>query len=273
MKRILKVSGLIFLIVVVLLVLGVGLFSGPLIKHVVNKVGPRLLGVPVTLQSASFNLFAGQLKLQGLHIGNPEGFKAAGLFELGSIDVDLDMASLFKPVVVIKEIRIAAPEITYERALKNSNIGQLLAQLGSKEGAPAPVETKATTVPPAEGGKKVVIQKLTISGARVRATLTALGGHAVPLPLPPIVLTNIGGDDQAAQGVTVVEALRKILGAVFKCVTDVVSGAGKLAVGGVKAAGGVVVDGVKAVETKGGQVLDGVKNLIGRGSRKENLSP
>ena len=61
-------------------------------------------------------------------MGNPEGFKTPGLFELGLIDIQLDVASLFKKLVVIREIRIEGPEITYERALKNSNIGQLLEQ-------------------------------------------------------------------------------------------------------------------------------------------------
>ena len=107
-----------------------------------------MLGVPVTLQSADFAPFKGQLQLKGLHVGNPAGFKTAGLFELGSLDVDLDTISLFKQIVVIREIRISAPEITYERALKNSNIGQLLEQLTAKENAPAATQTNAATAPP-----------------------------------------------------------------------------------------------------------------------------
>lgn len=114
-----------------------------------------MLGVPVTLQSADFAPFKGQLKLKGLHVGNPAGFKTAGLFELGSLDVDLDTISLFKQIVVIREIRISAPEITYERALKDSNIGQLLEQLTAKEGTPAATQTNAAiTPPPLEAGKK-----------------------------------------------------------------------------------------------------------------------
>ena len=280
MKKALKVIGLVLLVVVVLVVLGVGLFGGSLIKQAVNKAGPRLLGVPVTLQSVTFAPFKGQLKLNGLHVGNPEGFKTAGLFDLGSLDIELDMTSLFKKIIVIREIRIGAPEITYERALKNSNIGQLLEQLGPKEEVPAAAQPKAAPPPKKAGGKKVVIEKLSISGARVNASVTALGGHAMVLPLPPISLSNIGGSDQEAQGVTLVEAIQNILTAVLKSVTEVVTGAGKLAeegvkaVGGaatdgVKAVGGVAAEGVKAVGTGASKVFGGAKNLIGLGSKED----
>ena len=114
-----------------------------------------------------------------------------------------------------------------------------------------------------------MIQKLTISGAWVKASITVLGGHAVVLPLPPISLSNIGGEGKAAQGVTFLVAIRNILGAVFKSVTDVVTGAGKLAAGGVKAVGNVAMDGVKAVGAGAGKTLDGVKTLIGLGSKAE----
>ncbi len=275
MKKFFKITGWSLLGLVLALLLAILFLGGPLIKHTVNAVGPKALGVPVTLQAATFAPFKGQLTLKGLHVGNPEGFKTPGLFELGLIKVDLDVASLFKKLVVIKEIRIEGPEITYERALKNSNIGQLLEQLRPATNAPA----QPAAEPKTEGGKKVVIQKLTISGSRVHATITALGGHSVLLPLPPIRLTNIGGDGQEAKGVTWVEALRRILGAVFTGVTDVVTGAGGLAVdgvkavggaavGGVKAVGGVAVDGVKAVGAGAGKAVDGVKNLIGLGEKK-----
>jgi len=280
MKRFAKIIGFVLLSVILALILVVGFFGGPLIKQTINTAGPALLGVPVKLEAATFAPFKGQLLLKGLHVGNPEGFKTAGLFDLGSLDIDLDTATLFKKIMVIREIQISAPEITYERALKNSNIGQLLEQLGSKEQASAATQTKAASTPKAKGSKKVVIQKLSISGARVNASITALGGHAMVLPLPPISLSNIGGDGKEAQGVTFVEAIRDILSAVFKGVTEAVTGAGKLAVDGakavggaategVKAVGGAVADGAKAIGSGAGKALGGVKNLIGLGSKEE----
>ena len=252
---------------VLALLLAIIFCGGPLIKHTINTVGPQALGVPVTLQSAHFAPFRGKLKLKGLHVGNPEGFKTDGIFDLGSLEVDLDTASLFKKVIVIREVRIEGPEITYERALKNSNIGQLLEQLGPATNAPAAQPT--APAPKDEGGKKVVIHKLTLSGARVHASVTALGGHALLLPLPPLSLVNIGGSGEDAKGVTFVAAIRDILVSVFSSVTSVVTGAGQLAVDGVKAVGGAAVDGVKAVGAGAGKALGGVKNLVGLGDKTD----
>ena len=268
MKNVLKITAWTVLLLMLVVILTVLFCGGPLIKAAVNTAGPRVLGVPVSLHEAHLAPFRGKLSLKGLHVGNPEGFKTDGLFELGLLDIDLDMVSLFKKVMVIREIRIEGPEITYERALKNSNIGALLDQLAPKESA-APADTsKPAPAPKAESGKKVVIQKLTISGARVHASITALGGHTMVLPLPPIALHNIGGAGKEAQGVTMVEAIRNILSAVLTSVTDVVTGAGKLAVDGVKAVGGVATDGVKAVGAGAGKALDGMKSLIGLGSKE-----
>lgn len=257
MKKLLKLAGWSVLLLVVALLIVVVFFGGPVVKYAVNTVGPRLLGVPVTVQTATFALFQGELQLKGLHVGNPKGFNTAGLIDLDTLSVDFDPASLFRKVVLIREVRIETPDITYERALMNSNLGQLLDQLSPKN------------APKKEGGKKVVIQKLIISGARVHPTITALGGHAPVLPLPLISLSNIGGTGRDAKGATFMEALSDVLGTLLTAVTDVVAGAGKLALDGVKTVGGVATDGVKAVGTGAGKAFDGVKNLMGLGSKAE----
>jgi hypothetical protein len=257
MKRLLKLAGWSVLLLVVAVLIAVVFFGGPIVKCAINSVGPRLLGVPVTVQAANLALFQGQLQLKGLHVGNPAGFKTSALIELDTIAVDFDPASLFKKLVVIREVRIEVADITYERALMNSNLGQLLDQLSPKN------------APTKEGGKKVVIQKLILSGARVHPTITALGGHAPVLPLPLISLSNIGGTGEDAKGATFLEALRDVLGTVFKSVTDVVTGAGRLALDGVKSAGGLATDGMKAVGTGAGKAYDSVKNLMGLGGKAE----
>ena len=257
MKKLIKFIGWSVLLLMVALLIAVVFFGGPIVKYAINTVGPRLLGVPVTVQAADLALFKGQLQLKGLHVGNPAGYKTAGLIELDAIAVDFEPASLFRKVVMIREVRIETPDITYERALMDSNLGQLLDQLSPKD------------VPKKEGGKKVVIQKLIISGARVHPTITALGGYAPVLPLPLISLSNIGGTGADAKGATFLEVLRDVLGTLLTAVTDVVSGAGKLAMDGVKFAGGVATDGVKAVGTGAGKAYDGVKNLMGLGGKAE----
>jgi hypothetical protein len=287
------------LLLVVVLLLVVMSRGGTIIREAVNQAGPKLLGVPVSVQDVTFLPIRGQVKLQNLHVGNPAGYKTAGVFELGLVDIQLKPSSLFSGTVVIESVKIEKPVITYERGLKNSNIGALLDQLEGKpkgesgerkEGgekpppAPEPREPpKAPAPAPApekkdEGGKKVIIRDLQVNGAQVKVTITALQGAAAPIPLPQVHLTGIG---EESKGTSFGAALREIIGAILGAVTDVVTGAGKLvgegavavggvAVDGVKAVGGVAVDGVKAVGGAAGKITEGIGGLFkGKDEKKD----
>jgi len=248
MKPFLKIAGL----VVVALMLIVLLFSGLIIKAAVNRAGPRLLGVPVQVQSVKLSLLRGHMTLRGLHVGNPAGYKTASLFDLRTLEVDLDVLSLLKKTVIIREIRIEAPEITYERGLKNSNIGALQAQLNPPGATATPAAQDKT------GGKKVIIKKLTITGAKVKASITMLGGQTLSLPLPPITLHDIGGGDKDKQGVTFATAINDVLNAILAGVSQVITGVGGVAADGVKAAG----DGLNKLGDGLGKALSGAAGLF-----------
>lgn len=246
------VIGLVLAVGVVLLLVMVR--GGTLIREAINQSGPSLLGVDVSVQDVTFRPLRGHVQLKNLHVGNPKGYKTGGVFDLGLVEVQLKPGSLLSDTIIIETIKIEGPEITYERGLKDSNIGALLEQLGGgkAEEPKQPGETKKPE-PQTEGGKKVIIRDLQVNGAQVKVSLTALQGVAAPIPLPPVHLTGIG---EESGGTSFGEALGKIIGAILGAVTDLVTGAGKLAVDGVTAVGGVAVDGAKAV---GGAAADGVK--------------
>lgn len=276
-RKILRNAVVALVLVIAALVVAVSLLGGPIIKSAVNTAGPTLLGVDVTLQDVSFSPFKGKLALKGLHVGNPEGFKTPGIIDIGLLDVDLDETSLFKKVMVITDVRIEAPEITFEKSLKTSNLGRLMEQLSGKD------ETKAQAVKDEPGesakpagdekGRKVVIRKLTISGAQVNMSMTLMGGKAVPLPLPTIAMSNIGGEGDKAEGVSFAEAIRDIFAEIFKGVSDTAAGAGKLAVGGAQTVGEGVTDGAQAVGESLGKAADTVTGLFKRNEKPESEKP
>ena len=260
------VIGLVLAVVIVLLLVMVR--GGTLIQEAINQAGPQLLGVDVKVQDVTFRPLRGLVQLKNLHVGNPKGYKTEGVFDLGLVKIELKPGSLFSDTIIIETVKIEKPVITYERGLKNSNIGALLEQLEGgkaekpagegepKKPAPEP-EAKPRSEPKAEGGKKVIIRDLQVNGSQVKVSLTALQGVAAPIPLPPVHLTGIG---EESGGTSFSEALGKIIGAILGAVTDVVTGAGKLVGDGAAAVGGVAVDGAKAV---GGVAVDGVKAVGG----------
>jgi len=250
MKKWLKLLSVSLLILLVILIVATSFVGDFLIKQAVNTAGPKLLGVPVHLDDVTFRPIIGRVALKGLHIGNPEGFKAKSLFDIARLDVRLRVRSLLSNTIIIESIEISGPELTYERSLKTSNIDSLMTLLEPK---PAAGEEKEKAEPAKkETSRKVIIKDLVINGTRVHVALTALGGHGFTLPLPPIHLSNVGGKEG---GVTFTEAVKNIFGAILKSVSDAVAGSGKLLGSGAGKAADAISEGA-------GKAVEGIKNLL-----------
>ena len=116
--------GIPVLIIVVIVVLVFSINS--IIKHGVETVGPLALGTDVTLEKVDISLFSGKGQLKGIIIGNPEGFKTESSFKLNEVRLALDVSSLLSEKIIIDEIFIDAPEITYEKSGKGDNFKAIL---------------------------------------------------------------------------------------------------------------------------------------------------
>ena len=262
MKKAVKILVGILVVIAVILVVAELSLDRVILKGF-NTAAPSALGVPATLQDASLSLFQGEAALEGLHIGNPEGFKTDGLFDLASVSVKLDNASLLTDTIIIREIAIDGMVLTYEKGLMNSNLGALIDQLSAgKEEDAGEEEEKAkeeetTDAKDEKPGKKVIIEKLTITGSQMNVSITGAaaltGGGAIPIPLPPITLTDLGKEKE---GVTVVEAIQDVLKAILGAAGSAITGAGHLLGDGAKALG----DGAWAV---GEGTVDAGKAVVG----------
>ncbi len=228
MKKILAV--VVGLIILLVLVVGALLLSlNGVVLKTVNGAAPALLGVPVTLRHADISLLQGRATLQELHVGNPEGFKTDGLLDLGSLSVHIDNSTLLSDTIVIREILIDGLVVTYEQGLLGNNLGALLEQLSAGKDEPSPKDAPPAPQDDGTPAKKVVIEKLSITGSRMNVSLTGAaaltGGGTIPIPLPPITLTDLGKEKD---GLTLPEAIREILGAISGAATTAISGAGQL---------------------------------------------
>lgn len=261
MKVIKWVSGIVGVLLVATVVVLI-FWGGHVVKHSVNVVGPQILGVPVTLESARFHPLRGYISLEGLVVGNPEGFRTESLFQMNHLEVDLDMKTLFSDPLVINRILIDAPQITFEMGLRGTNLGTLLDSLEEKE------EKARTDVPeeedaePTEPARGVVIKEFVLAETTVRVSATALRGQSVPVTLGTVTLTELGGEDQS-----IAQIVTQVVKALAGTVVNAVAGAGDLlgaglqgAWSGVSSVGGVAVDGVRAVT---GGVTDGARAVTG----------
>ena len=191
---------IIFVLLMVVCTVVIAKLLGPIIKTGVETIGSQVAGVPITLEHARVSPFRGGANLKGLVVGNPEGYKSPSAFELGEVDVKVNLASLTTDTIEVERIHIKAPAFTYEGSLKGSNISKLLEQLESEEKPEpqketTPVEEKSKNQGP---GKKVVINDFLLADATVKLTLKELGGKTMDLTLPQIHLTDIGKNSAGA---------------------------------------------------------------------------
>jgi len=184
MKKTFLVLGLGGLAVVIVAYIGVAYFLGSIVKAGVNNFGPKLTQTKVELSGASLSPLTGSGTLSGLTVGNPAGWSAGNAFSLGQVHMDVEPMSIFGDHVVINEIVIDQPVFNYETKIVTSNIKELLKNIEEFTG-------KGGKAAETKDGKpiKFVVKKFRLTNAK--ATL-GVGVAALPVPLPPVSLDNIG---------------------------------------------------------------------------------
>lgn len=198
--------------VVVLLIAGLvvlGLSINGIVKSGVETFGPKLTQTEVKLDKVSLSLLSGGGQINGLVIGNPAGFQAPHAISVGMATLVVQPSSLLADKIVIRTIRVEAPEITLETGLNGTNLKQILANL--KAASPTS-ETNAAPAAKATGpGKKLQLDEFLITGAKLTFTVSGLGSQIVPMP--EIRLSNLG---QGPEGITSAELTELVVAAIEK---------------------------------------------------------
>ena len=194
---------------------GVGLFFlvgnlDKILKGALEGVGSELLGVPVTVSSVELELKKGRGQISGFTIANPPGFSDKNAFQMDTIRLGLNLASLNKQPLLIDELAIQSPVIELEaKADGSSNLQTLLNNI-DQNSAKAD-EKAAETQPETKGTEKgeparLAFKKLSVTGVTVNAMVP--GQEPETVVIPDIILENVGGET----GVTPAEVGKIIFG-------------------------------------------------------------
>ena len=270
-RRTLKILLVVTIVLAVLLV-GVLLFLGPIIKTAAEKAGPLVLGVPVTVEKVSVNVFGGSFGLKNLRVGNLPGYSDDPLVALGELRVAIKVSSLpGTGPIEIQEVTILAPKFSYEVVKGVSNVDALLARLQKKapggeaaaKSEPARVEppktkpaqvAQASQQPPPQKkeARKVIVDHFECRAGEVSFRAGMTFGQAICLPLPPIVANDIG---RASGGTSIADAIQKMFG-------EIANGVGKAVVGVAGAIGDVGKTALGGAQDAGSAVKDAGKNVV-----------
>ncbi|MDK9704630.1 MAG: hypothetical protein OEL20_15965 [Sulfuritalea sp.] len=171
-----------------------------LIRDAIAQYGSAMTQARVSVEAVRIEPASGKGAISNLLIGNPAGFKTAHAFKVGRIEVDIDLASVTKDVVVIRRIAIDAPDVIYEKGEAMTNFDAIQKNIASYLG---PADSK-------KDGKKLIVDELTIRNAKAQASAAFMNGKTVNLPLPDITLKDVG---KARGGITPGELGQEVAGA------------------------------------------------------------
>jgi uncharacterized protein involved in outer membrane biogenesis len=189
--------------------LAISLFLDGSIKRGIETIGPKLTGVDIRLDNVSLSLLSGSGAIKGLVVGNPEGFKTPQAIRVGNASLALQPGSLLSDKIIIKSIKVEAPEITFEGGFGGNNLRKILSNLqsiGGGTGTNAPAKEQGP-------GKKLEVDDFSISGAKLSVSLTRMGGESIPVVLPEIHLTDLG---KGPDGITSADLMKVVLAEVEK---------------------------------------------------------
>jgi len=227
-----------------------------IVEAAIEKYGSEITQTKVRLSSVRIRLADGEGDLNGLSVGNPKGFETEQAFSLGKIKLVLDTSSLTKDVIVVKELRIEQPKVSYELRTTGSNLDAIQRNINAYLGGSGKSEPSSKSQPKeasGEDGTKLIIDQLYVTGGEVEVSSIGLQGKTLKTPLPDVHLQGIGRDKG---GASPGEVAKKILGSLTQ-------GAGS-AVGALNL--GAITDSLAESSKSAKEVLKG-----GAGSAEEAL--
>ena len=262
------------LAVIVVLLLALPLWIGPVVKGVANTVAPRITGTDFHLGEFGLNPYTGTLHVGDMQLANPTNFSEKNAVDLKAFDVDFAMTSLFFG----KKYRVEFVEVNgifiHSDFPKGDNFMQILenATGGKKEPeaetqeveqpkvepeAPKAEETAKSAEPEQaeeKESKGVQIDRITLKDVTIK--------YGLPVKIPmDIELTGIGAESEYGASFSEVwdDVFTKVKSA-LTAVGGAIGDLGKGAAGAIKDAGGAAAD---ALKDAGGAAADTLKDAGG----------
>ena len=161
-----------------------------LVRAALEHWGPQVTGVNIEVGEVQISPGDGRGRIGGLEVGNPAGFSSARAARFGEVRLAVDPSTLTSDVVRVRELVFEAPQITYERGDRGTNLDAIQRSIeayvkrSAGEAGARGGESK--------GKRRFVIDRLSIRNARVVMTNKGLGGQGLAFDLPDVDLRDVG---------------------------------------------------------------------------------
>lgn len=247
---------------VLVVLIGAGVFylwsnMDGLIKTAIEKYGTQATQTQVKVDKVKISPTSGEGAISGVSIANPKGYSASNAFMLGLVSVKVDTSTITKNPIVIKEIVIDRPQVTYEMGPGGSNL-QTIQASAAKSGSSTPAQKPAAAADK-KSEIKLIIENLYVRNGDVAASHAALQGKRVDVKLPTIHLANIG---KAKGGATPEEVASEVIAAISQQAAKAAAGDLNKTLDSLKGQLGGQLGGTSGVT--GGGTADQLRGLLGR---------
>ena len=241
-------------ILLVVLLIGAGLFVDSLARKGITTAATDALGVETTLESVNVGCFSSSFSLHGLSVDNPKGAGEGKFLTLGDGSIAVSAASLMSDKVEVPELTLKDITINLVKTATGSNYETILDNLNRFQGGDSSGGGAGSTSSGSseEEGKRFIINKLLIENVKVKVQPSKeLNLGAVTVPIDLIELDDIGSESD--QGVL----LSDLAGIVIEAILKKASVSGQLP-NLIKGALDGKLEDLTALQDAGIKALDGV---------------
>ena len=240
MKAIKKLFKFLFwtLVVLVVFVLALPLWIGPVVTTAANKTVPGIVKTDFHLGRFGLNPYVGRFTFGDLQLANPEGFPKGNCVELDTFKINLDVPTVWTKKIHVEEITLDG--LTVSTTVTGANFKQIAANASGEaeeieaaratggEAAARQKEAEILEEQRAEAEQKsaeaphVVIDRLTLKNVLVKL-------NGVPIPVPPLTFEGIGADKP--EGASLMDVWQEIYDKVLASVGAIGGAIGSLGKG------------------------------------------
>ncbi|MHC8366490.1 hypothetical protein ACYZT9_11575 [Pseudomonas sp. ZT5P21] len=191
----------------------------PTVKSAIETEGGLATQAQVLVGTVEFSPFSGTGVLDGLTVGNPNGFSSPYAVVVNRVALQVESASVLGGgPVIVDSVTIIAPQITFKAQSPTaiSNLETIKNNAQAYSATPAAIRADSTV-------RKVIIRDLTVMGGSISLDIPLSGG-ALTVPLPPLHLANIGVTTNGATPPAIIRAVCEALAeAAKKAVTEAIA--------------------------------------------------
>jgi len=146
------------------------------VKTALEQLGPTVIGAPVDAQSVDVSPKEGRVNIRGLDVGNIPGYSSKYALRVDEVKVIVDPMTVTNDVVVIREIVVDVPRISYERGPRAINLQPIIQKIEARF------------------KRRVVVERLEVRGGKILVTTTGAKGQGLTIELPSVLLRDLGRD-------------------------------------------------------------------------------